>query len=76
MHLRVMASREKVKDVGPVKEKYQENTLYKSLTAHSSECTVIPKGALVLVAISLCWPNFQIYPAFNTIDGGKFLKRC
>ncbi|MFS7941431.1 hypothetical protein Hanom_Chr05g00476171 [Helianthus anomalus] len=54
MHWRVMASREKVKDDGPVKVEYQENALYKALTAHSSECTVIPKGALVLVGMSMC----------------------
>ncbi|MFS7983220.1 hypothetical protein Hanom_Chr11g00972011 [Helianthus anomalus] len=66
-----MASKEKVKDVGPAKAEYQENTLYKALTAHSTECNVIPEGALLLAGMSI-----QTYPTFKTVDGGKFLKCC
>ncbi|MFS7914498.1 hypothetical protein Hanom_Chr02g00154161 [Helianthus anomalus] len=54
MHWKTMASKEKVKDVGPTKAEYQENALFKALTTHSSKCTVIPEGALVLVGMSLC----------------------
>ncbi|MFS7888846.1 hypothetical protein Hanom_Chr00s000002g01599871 [Helianthus anomalus] len=37
-----------------------------------SECTVIPKGALVMAGISLLWCNRRLYPAFQRLDEGEW----
>ncbi|MFS7987385.1 hypothetical protein Hanom_Chr11g01022061 [Helianthus anomalus] len=72
MHWRTMPAKEKVKDVATLKAEYQDNALFKALTSHPSEFTIVPDGALALVRKSLCWRDVQIYPAFSTADGSPF----
>ncbi|MFS7965030.1 hypothetical protein Hanom_Chr08g00757311 [Helianthus anomalus] len=67
-----MSAKEKVKDIAPPKVEYQENALFKALTGHPSEISIILEGALALVGMSLCWRDVQIYPAFRTTDGAPF----
>ncbi|KAF5804463.1 hypothetical protein HanRHA438_Chr05g0206751 [Helianthus annuus] len=74
MHWRAMSAKEKVKDVAPPKAEYQENALFKALTTHPSEITIVPDGALALVGMSLCWRDVQIYPALRTADGSPFTR--
>ncbi|MFS7987994.1 hypothetical protein Hanom_Chr11g01029331 [Helianthus anomalus] len=42
-----------------------------ALKEKSSECTVIPEGALVLVGMSQVWKSSKLYPVLKSIQGGK-----
>ncbi|MFS7987394.1 hypothetical protein Hanom_Chr11g01022161 [Helianthus anomalus] len=72
MHWRTMSAKEKVKDVALLKAEYQDNALFKALTSHPTEITIIHDGDLALVGMSLCWRDIQIYHAFSTADGSPF----
>ncbi|MFS8003970.1 hypothetical protein Hanom_Chr13g01220071 [Helianthus anomalus] len=66
-----MVPKEIFKDDGPPTDAYIENALFKRLSQHPSECQVIPKGALMLVGMSLMWRDSRLYPAFERFDNGK-----
>ncbi|MFS8034667.1 hypothetical protein Hanom_Chr17g01583851 [Helianthus anomalus] len=72
MQWREMGPKDKVKDDGPPKYAYVENTLFKRLSQCPSECTVIPGGALVMAGMSLLWRDISLYSSFQRDDGGKW----
>ncbi|MFS7922287.1 hypothetical protein Hanom_Chr03g00247311 [Helianthus anomalus] len=66
-----MGPKDKVKDDGPPKDAYVENTLFKRLCQCPSECIVIPEGALVMAGMNLLWRDIRLYPSFQRDDEGK-----
>ncbi|KAJ0703966.1 hypothetical protein HanPI659440_Chr14g0557411 [Helianthus annuus] len=72
MHWREMGAKDRFKDDGPPADAYIENALFKRLSQHPSECTVIPEGALVMAGMSLLWRNSQLYPATQKVDEGEW----
>ncbi|KAF5786225.1 hypothetical protein HanRHA438_Chr10g0450341 [Helianthus annuus] len=73
MHWREMGPKDKFKDDGPAADAYIVNTLFKRLSQHPSECTVIPEGALVMAGMSLLCHDIWLYPSLKRVDEGKWL---
>ncbi|MFS7985600.1 hypothetical protein Hanom_Chr11g01000331 [Helianthus anomalus] len=72
MQWREMGAKDKFKDEGPPADAYIENALFKKLSQHPSECTVIPEGVLVMAGMSLLWQDIRLYPSFYRDYGGEW----
>ncbi|MFS7916990.1 hypothetical protein Hanom_Chr03g00183801 [Helianthus anomalus] len=61
MEWREMGPKDMVKEDGPLKDAYVENALFKRLCECPSECTVIPKGALLMAGMSLLRRKWSLF---------------
>ncbi|MFS7918286.1 hypothetical protein Hanom_Chr03g00199201 [Helianthus anomalus] len=68
MHWKEMGPKEKVKDEGPLEDAFVANALYTRLCERPFECTIIPKGALVMAGMSLLWRELKLYPSLRRDD--------
>ncbi|KAJ0515378.1 hypothetical protein HanHA300_Chr10g0379921 [Helianthus annuus] len=72
MYWKEKGPKDKVKDDGPSEDAYVSNALYTKLCGRPFECTIIPKGALVIAGMSWLWRDIRQYSSFQRDDAGEW----